>query len=85
MRAMYSAGGAFAKEIPGAFMSTDDKIVTASLFGPVCRLCWPRNTAAHLAAIAKRDERTAKRWLAGEHEPPIEVALAVFQKIFVRN
>ena len=33
---------------------------------------------------SKRDERTAKRWLAGEFEPPIAVAMFVFNEIFKR-
>jgi hypothetical protein len=53
-------------------------------FGDVCRLLWPRNTAAHIAAIGKRDERTAKRWLSGEYEPPVAVLLAVVNKMFER-
>jgi hypothetical protein len=40
-------------------------------FGDVCRLLWPDKTAACIATIAGRDERTAKRWLSGEYEPPV--------------
>ena len=74
-----------ANEINGQFRRGTDKIVAASKFGPVCKVLWPEKTAAHLAAIAKVDERTAKRWLASEYEPPVSVALAIFQKIFERG
>ena len=45
-------------------------------------MLWPHKTAANIAAIAGRDERTAKRWLAGEFEPPLIVVLAVVNEIF---
>lgn len=52
------------------------------IFADVAKLLWPHKTAAQLASIAKRDERTAARWLSGEFEPPISIVLAVNQKIF---
>jgi hypothetical protein len=58
-----------------------DKIVPRKKFGAVARLLWPRNTAANLAAIGKTDERTGKRWLRGEHEPPISVVIACIQEM----
>lgn len=54
------------------------------LFAEICRILWPGKTAAHLATIAKCNERTAKRWLAGEYEPPVVVILAVINKMFER-
>jgi hypothetical protein len=42
---------------------------------------WPIKTAACLAHIGKVDERTAKRWLRGEHEPPLSVVLAVIHEM----
>lgn len=71
--------GIHATYVPGR-----DKLVPAPKFGAVCRLLWPHKTAAHLAAIAGRDERTAKRWLAGEYEPPVAVLVAVINKMFER-
>lgn len=53
-----------------------DKIVPRK-FGGVAKYLWPVKTAAQLAAIGKTDERTAKRWLRGEHEPPLSIILAV--------
>lgn len=46
---------------------------------------WPHKTAAHLAAIAGKDERAAKRWLAGEFEPPPAVFLAIFAECLKRE
>lgn len=73
-----------ASEMQGQFVPGRDTVVPPTKFGAVCRLLWPEKTAAHLATIGKRDERTAKRWLSGEYEPPIEVLLAVMQKMFER-
>lgn len=61
-----------------------DTLVPPPLFGAVCRVLWPSNTAAHIAAIGKKDERTAKRWLAGEYEPPASVLAAINVKMFER-
>lgn len=81
MRSMYGNPNATSNEIQGTFVPGRDKIVPVPEFGNVCRLLWTKNTAAHLAAIGKRDERTAKRWLAGEFEPPFIVVNAVVNKI----
>lgn len=67
------------------FSAAPDKIVGPARFGDVCRVLWPRNTAAHIAAIAGRNQRTAERWLSGEFEPPLVVILAVFAKMFERQ
>lgn len=84
MRNSYERQVAEQIEIRGRILRGEDKIVPTPLFADVCRLIWPEKTAANLAAIADRDERTAKRWLAGEFEPPIVVALYVFGRIFGR-
>jgi hypothetical protein len=65
----------------GQFHAGSDRIVTRQ-FGPVAKLLWPLKTAAHIASIAGVDERTAKRWLAGEYEPPLVVVLATVNEIF---
>lgn len=57
-----------------------DKIVPRK-FGGVAKHLWPNKTAACLAHIARTDERTAKRWLRGEHEPPLSVVLAVVHEM----
>ena len=44
-------------------------------------MLWPVKTAACLAAIAKCDERHAKRFLSGEYEPPLSVVLAVIHEM----
>jgi hypothetical protein len=81
MRSVYEQRVAEAIEIEGRIRSGHDKIVKTK-FGAVARICWPEKTAAHIAAIAGRDERTAKRWLADEFEPPLSVILAVIQETF---
>ena len=85
MRAIYANPVATGNEIQATYVSGRDKIVGPAQFGNVCKLLWPTKTAAHIAAIAKRDERTAQRWLAGEYEPPIVVVLAVVSKMFERG
>ena len=82
MRSIYEERVAQAREIEGRLLSGHDKIVPAPVFPSVCRMLWPHKTAAELAAIAGKDERTAKRWLSGEHEPPIDVVLAIVNRIF---
>ena len=74
-----------ATEIRGQRLRESDMVVPPIRFGAVCKLLWPLKTAAELASIAKRDERTAKRWLSGEYEPPVVVLLAVINKMFERQ
>jgi hypothetical protein len=82
---VYEANIAEATEIEGRILSGRDKIVRSTKFAAVCRVLWPEEKLAPmLADIADKDERTAKRWLAGEFEPPIVVVLAVINKIFAR-
>ena len=84
MRKLFGDADAVRNEIQATFVSGRDKIVAPNQFGNVCRMLWPSKTAAHIAAIAKRDERTAQRWMAGEFEPPIVVVTAMVNKIFER-
>ena len=58
-----------------------DKIVSRK-FGRVAKFLWPVKTAAHIASIAKTNERTAARWLSGEFQPPVCIVLAVMHEIF---
>jgi len=53
-------------------------------FGDLARFASPRKTAAWLAHSAKVDVRTAERWLAGKHEPPIEMLGTVMFEIMRR-
>ncbi len=53
-----------------------DRIVPRK-FRRVAKALWPENTAAHIAPIGGADERTGKRRLRGEHEPPNAVIAAV--------
>lgn len=59
-----------------------DKIVSQTNFPVVAKVLWPTKTAACLAAIAGVDERSAWRWLSGEHDPPICIVIAVVEKTF---
>lgn len=74
-----------ATEIQGHFRQGTDKIVSAGQFGKVAKALWPLKTAAHLATIAGKDERTAARWLSGEFEPPGIVLAAILHEITRRN
>lgn len=50
-------------------------------FEVVARALWPRKTAACLASIGGMDERTAKRWIRGEYDPPASVFFAIMDRI----
>ncbi len=54
-------------------------------FGAVARVIWPTKTSAHVAAIAGVDDRTAKRWLSGQYDPPAVVVAALISEIFKRE
>lgn len=84
MRSVYEERATEAREIERHLRRGTDKIVGRK-FGPVAKLLWPTKTAAHIAAIAGRDERTAERWLAGEFEPPGIVLAAVMVEITKRS
>lgn len=81
MRAVESIQCGPATELQGHFRPGRYKIVTRK-FGAVAKVLWPHKTAAHVAAIADCDERTAKRYLAGEFEPPLRVVLAMVDETF---
>ena len=55
-----------ARKIERRLRQRTDKIVARPKFKRVCEALWPLNTAAHIAALAGKDERTGARWLAGE-------------------
>jgi T5orf172 domain. len=57
----------------------------ANKFAAVARALWPTKTSAHLAAIAGVDDRTAKRWLSGEYEPPAVIIAAIIVEITKRE
>jgi hypothetical protein len=74
-----------AREIGGQFQPGRDKIVTPLKWVGIARHLWPRKTAAHLASIAGKDERTGKRWLEGDHEPPGCIIAAIVAEMFKRE
>lgn len=61
------------------------EIVSAGRFAVVAKALWPLKTAAHIASIAGKDERTGARWLSGEFEPPGIVLAAILHEITRRN
>lgn len=73
--------GDLASKIARRFRQPDDKNVVKRKFVDVARVLWPDNTAAHLAAIGGKDERTGQRWLRGEGEPPAAVLIACLQEM----
>jgi hypothetical protein len=81
MHSSFGNPSAVATEIDGQFRPGKDKIVRRK-FGAVAKVLWPGSTDAHVAAIAKVDVRTARRWLSGEFEPPLAIALAVLDETF---
>ena len=84
MRSVYEARVIDARQTERRIRQGTDKIVSAGNFGRVAKVLWPFKTAAHLAAIADRDERTAARWLSGEFEPPYVIVEATMREIFGR-
>lgn len=85
MRNAYEQRVADARAIEGQIRQRTDKIVSAGRFGVVAKALWPVNTAACIAAIAGKDERTGARWLSGEFEPPGIVLAAILTEITRRN
>jgi hypothetical protein len=85
MRSVFGSAEVVAREIGGQFVPGRDKIVPPQKIASVCRLFWPLKTAAVVAAIAKKDERTGKRWLSGELDFPVEVFLAVMNEMHKRE
>lgn len=82
--ALFSIIGGRATGMDGQFRPGVDKIVRRK-FGDVAKVLWPDKTDAHVAAIADADVRTARRWLAGEFEPPGVVIAAIIVEITKRS
>ena len=78
-------------EIQGQFRQGTDTIVSPPLICAYFRVKWPLKTAANLAAFANQlglkscTERTAARWLSGEHDVPLIVAFAFAEDMVVRR
>jgi hypothetical protein len=85
MRTVYERELENSSKIEGRFRQGTDKIVSAGQFARVAKALWPIKTAAQIASIAGRDERTAARWLSGEFEPPGIVIAAIVYEITRRN
>ena len=74
-----------ARSIERQIQQGTDKIVSAGRFAVVAKALWPIKTAAHIASIAGKDERTGARWLSGEFEPPGIVLAAIMFEITRRD
>lgn len=85
MRNGYEVARAEQIQIEGHVASGRDILVPPPNWVDFAKRHWPNKTAAQLAAIAGRDERTAKRWLSGEYEPPMPVVVALVTKLFERG
>ncbi|HZP77550.1 MAG TPA: hypothetical protein VFB45_15505 [Pseudolabrys sp.] len=83
MRAPFGNSEFVANEIGGRFRPGEDEIVRP-LFGPVCKVIWPVNTDAEIAAIAGCDVRTARRWLAHESDAD-PIVYVEMQRIIIRS
>ena len=82
MRAVFGNADAVANEIGGRFRPGTDEIVRP-LFGPVAKVVWPHNTEAHVAAIAGKDVRTARRWISGEFDADAIVYAEMWRRIIL--
>lgn len=85
MRSVYETKVAEATETQCRIRQGADRIVIVNQFGKVAKVLWPLKTAAHLATIAGKDERSAARWLSGEHEPPGIIIAAIVLEITKRE
>lgn len=81
MEGSFGNSARVAREIDCQFRQGPDKIVSTSVFKGVAKAIWPRDTEAHIAAIASCSVRTAARYLAGEFEPPGVVLVAILAAI----
>ncbi len=83
MQSTYEARSGEQTEIKRRGMRGEDVFVRTTKFHDVCKKLWPHEKLdAFLAAHAKRDPRTARRWLDGEFEPPICIVKLVMGEIF---
>jgi hypothetical protein len=70
-----------ATEIDGIRPSGPESNFRPELFGQVARLVWPDKTDAMLASIAGKSDRSARFWLSGEVQAPLEVYLALVAEL----
>lgn len=84
MRSVYEQRVAEQIEIQGRLLRGEDKIVRPFNWAAPAKGWWPC-TDAHLAAVARNDVRTARRWLRGECEPPNIVVVYLIEKMFQRS
>lgn len=85
MTALFGNREIVATELQGRFQPGRDSLVTPLKWVGVARHLWPKKTAAHLASITGKDERTGKRYLAGDYEPPGAIIAAIVAELFKRE
>lgn len=85
MHGVFGNRDVVASEIQGQFQPDRDKIVPPLKWVGVARHLWPKKTAAHLASITGKDERTGKRYLEGDYEPPGAIVAAIVAELFKRE
>jgi hypothetical protein len=78
-------GTASSREISRRRASGTDEIVGASKFGRIAKIVWPFKTAYVLAELGKTSQRSAERWLSGEHEPPAGIVAHMLVEILKRE
>jgi hypothetical protein len=49
-------------------------------FSTLARQTFPKNTAEHIRALTGKSIRSCKYYLAGAHEPPYRVFLAIYRE-----
>lgn len=91
MHGRYGNPNEVLSEIQGRYRQGTDTIVSPPLICAYFRVKWPLKTAANLAAFAHANgfkncsERTAARWLSGEHDCPNVVAAAFHLDSLIRR
>lgn len=85
MRHVYGNAFATTNEMQGQFVQGRDILVPPYKWAGVARSWWPRKTAAHVGAMAEIDERTAKRWLAGEFQASAAFMMLMYAEMLKRE
>lgn len=84
MRSVYEERVEDAREITRQICASPTNL-SGRKFGSIAKILWPVKTAAVLADLSGRDQRTAERWLSGEYEPPVCIILAMLDEIFKKQ
>jgi hypothetical protein len=77
MHGPWNKSASVAREIDCQFRPGTDRIVKIRLVKGVCKVLWPENTEAHVAAICGCSVRTAARYLSDEIDAPAVLIVAI--------